>query len=335
MSWYMSLPPAEASVPCGAGTHAVRWEAGRLVLPAHLDAEAELVLAALGGDKARCVEVAEMWAKHTADLDVLMTGPRSRADKVTVSWDEAEEHRETWFGLPPGMLRAAAAGPGGPGGPGSGRTARAVSTGSGASPGPGRVRPAAPGLPRHIASRVPEELARRVQARIEVLQLLALGPGLQFRLAGTVAASWAAADRQADRCARRPELVAALTGRVAPAVADWLGIDPDAVTVTPAETPAEQNRPWGALEVSGSGGRPRLRMSLPIGWLSEVWTCGLAVVDRHLVVAVETAGWPAARVLALPSPGGEAVVLDVRGTDDGPGGIPRWEVTRGQRPDGR
>jgi hypothetical protein len=179
---------------------------------------------------------------------------------------------------------------------------------------------------------VPEELARRVQARLEVLQLLALGPGLQFRLAGTVAASWAAADRQADRTARRPELVAALTGRVAPAVADWLGIDPDAVTVTPAEQQGPPgNRPWGTLEVFGSGERQRLRMSLPVGWLSEVWACGLAVVDRHLVVAVETTGWPAARVLALPSPGGEAVALDVLGTDDGPGGLPRWEVARGQR----
>lgn len=333
MSWYQSLPPGEASVPCGTGTHTVCWEAGRLVLPAHPDAEAELVLAALGGDKARCVEVAETWARHVADLDVLMTGPRSRADKVTVSWDEAEEHRATWFGLPPGLLRAAAAGgPGGPGGPGSGRTARAVSAGPGASPGPGRVRPAPPGLPRHFASRVPEELARRVQARIEVLQLLALGPGLQFRLAGTVAASWAAADRQADRSARRPELVAALTGRVAPAVADWLGVDPDTVTVTPAEPPGPAgSRPWGTLEVSGSGGRQRLRGSLPIGWLSEVWACGLAVVDRHLVVAVETPGWPVARVLALPSPGGEAVALDVVGAAWGPGGLPRWEIARGLR----
>jgi len=176
---------------------------------------------------------------------------------------------------------------------------------------------------------VSDELSRRVQARIEVLQLLALGPALQFRMAGTVAAAWAAASRQADLDKRRPELVAALTGRVAPVVADWVGIDPDAVTAVPVQAPTEPGRPWGTLEVSGSGTRQRLRASLPVGWLSSVWACGLAVVDRHFVVAAETPGWPTARVLALTAPGHEVVSLDVTGTVDGPGGLPRWEIARG------
>jgi hypothetical protein len=62
-------------VPCGQGRHSVRWEAGELRLASHADPGAELVLAALGGDKARCVEIAEAWQRHTADLTVLGIGP--------------------------------------------------------------------------------------------------------------------------------------------------------------------------------------------------------------------------------------------------------------------
>src|SRR5581483_9134244 len=117
-------------VPCGTATHAVRWEAGRLVLPAHPDAEAELVLAALGGDKPRCVEVAETWDRRASDLGVLMAGPRSLADKVTVDWDVPEAYRLSWLGLPPplapsaGFASAGRTGPTGPGNPGRLRPAR-------------------------------------------------------------------------------------------------------------------------------------------------------------------------------------------------------------------
>jgi len=46
--WYSCLDSCQTMVPCGQGMHTVRWEAGALVLPTHTDAEAELVLAALG-----------------------------------------------------------------------------------------------------------------------------------------------------------------------------------------------------------------------------------------------------------------------------------------------
>ena len=48
------------------------------------------MLAALGGEKARCVEIAEAWRRHTADLTVLGIGPRGPADEVTVSWDDVD-----------------------------------------------------------------------------------------------------------------------------------------------------------------------------------------------------------------------------------------------------
>jgi hypothetical protein len=311
--WFMSLPPAQALVPCGAGTHPVRWEAGRLVLPAHPDAEAELVLAALGGDKPRCVEVAETWDRRADDLNVLLTGPRSLADKVTIDWDEAEEHRLSWLGMPP--RPAPGMGPAGAGA-GLGRPPRSRLT-----TGP------------QGGMRLPEDMARRLQARIEVLQLMALGAALQFRLAGAVTSAWSADSRAEDCMRRRPELAAALTGRLAPAVAEWIGIDPDAVTATPLlDTPrpyapgraARAGEPpaWGALSITGTGASRLVRASLPVGWLASVWACGLAVAAGHLVVAVERPGWPRARVLALPEPGAPPVLLDVLATGDGP--LPHW-----------
>ncbi len=70
------------------GTAHVGWEAGSLRLPSHPDVEGELVLAALGGEKARCVELAEAWARHAGDLSVLAIGPRGPADEIAVGWDD-------------------------------------------------------------------------------------------------------------------------------------------------------------------------------------------------------------------------------------------------------
>ena len=74
----------------GQGLHVVRWEAGELRLAGHSDPEAELVLAALGGEKARCVEIAQAWNRHTADLTVLGIGPRGPADEIVVSWEDVD-----------------------------------------------------------------------------------------------------------------------------------------------------------------------------------------------------------------------------------------------------
>jgi hypothetical protein len=305
MNWYQSLPPAEAQVPCGAGTHAVRWEAGQLALAAHPDLEAELVLTALGGDKPLCLTVAEAWDRHADDLDVLIAGPRSRADMITSGWDDAREHWRTLLGLPPGSLL----------GPGPG-----IGPGGGSAAGGASARAAGPGPLR--GPRILERgLVRLLQSRTEMLRLLALGPAFQFRLAGTVAAAWSAG--REHHAGRRPELVAALTGRLAPAVAEWLGIDPDSVSAAPLDGAAPTA--WGTLETFGSGADRRVRASLPFGWLASVWACGLAVVDGHLVVAVEQPGWPHARVLALREPGTAPVQFAVVATDDAP--LPHWAIS--------
>ncbi|MGD0062965.1 MAG: hypothetical protein ABSB76_05935 [Streptosporangiaceae bacterium] len=304
--WYSCLPSCQTQVPCGSGWHTVRWEAGQLRLPEHPDAEAELVLAALGGDKARCVELAEAWGRHTSDLSVLRVGPRSlEPGEITVGWPDVETIEQ-----------------GGQAGP-AGHAARWRGW-----HGPQGARPAALG---QLASPPPQLAglrARQAQAQAEaeaaslrrhdMLSLLALGYGFQVRLAGQVAAAHA----DAPGPAARPALVAAITGRLALVAESWLGIDPDQVAVTLHHGPG-----WGRAELTGHGDQRRLRVALPASWLARVWSCGLALTGGHLVVAVERPGWPQARVLALRAPGAEPVPLDVHARGPGGGGdTPHWEV---------
>jgi anti-sigma factor RsiW len=158
-------------------------------------------------------------------------------------------------------------------------------------------------------------LARRALAQREsgqdrqraddILSLLALGYGFQVRLTGQVVA--AHADRLDQGRHIGPVLTAALDGRLKPVTEQWLGIDPKQVMVSLHRGPG-----WGSVELTGRGEQRRLRVSLPAGWLARVWAAGLALAGRHLVVAVQRAGWPDARVLALRAPGTEPVPLDVR-----------------------
>ena len=305
--WFMCLPSCEAHVPCGHGRHIVRWEAGALRLADHADPEAELVLAALGGEKARCVELTEAWGRHATDLSVLAIGPRGPADEISVSWEDVDD------------------------------AAQASGRGVAPSHGPRRsaaIRLAGPSLPtaaRAQARRqqVDQEMARVAQRRNDMLSLLALGYGFQVRLIGQVAEAHAGSpDEQMEKAERvRPPLVAAITARLAPVAEEWLGIDPDQVVVSLHRGPG-----WGSVELTGRGEERRLRVSLPAGWLARVWTAGLALTGRHLVVAVQRAGWPDARVLALRAPGTDPVALDVHARQAADGGpadtlnAPHWEV---------
>jgi hypothetical protein len=366
--WYGCLPGCAAQVPCGQGRHAVRWEAGALVLPEHPDAEGELVLAALGGEKAGCVELAEIWGRHMTDLSVLAIGPRGPADEIAVSWEDVAAVKQArWsFGaqLAPGTRPSAARLP------------------------PMRLASPPRALAAHMAGRhrkAQEEMERSRQRTTDMLSLLALGYGFQVRLIGQVAAAYAGrledqaqqaeadggteteqeaeaqsgataegkaetqgeieaqegaevqggaraeAGARADGGVRvRPALVAAIAGRLAPVAENWLGIDPDQLVVSLHSGPG-----WGSAELTGHGEERRLRVSVPAGWLASVWACGLALVGRHLVVAVEQPGWPEARVLGLRAPalggatGAEPVPLEVHGTLGAPGGppdAPHWET---------
>jgi hypothetical protein len=296
-AWFTCLPSLQTQVPCGTSRHTVRWEAGSLELASHPDAEGELVLAALGGDKARCVDVAQAWARHADDLSVLAIGPRGPADHIAVDWDDV---------LAAEQAGSAVTGPPGP--------ARRVPTRLASQPGPTLARAGA--RQRQMQS----EQLKAQRRRNDVLSLLALGYGFQVRLIGQVAAAHAARGG-GEQAGSGPALVAAITGRLAPVAEEWLGIDPDQVVVS-----LHSGRSWGSSELTGYGADRRLRVSLPAGWLARVWACGLARVGRHLIVAVEQPGWPTARVLGLRAPGAKPEPLQVRADPDGPADVPHWEA---------
>ena len=297
--WFTSLPPCETLVPCGRGRHCVRWEAGELRLPSHADPEAELVLAALGGDKARCVEIAEAWQRHTADLTVLGIGPRSPADEVTVSWDDVDAAGQAAR---------------------SGASVLGYGAGPLASPPRAAMARASIRYQQHQA-----EAGEASQRRLDMLSLLALGTAFQVRLIGQVVAAHADRLDEPDELGRtiRSVLTAALAGRLALVAEQWLGIDPDQVEVSLHPGPG-----WGSVELTGRGPDRRLEVSLPAWWLARVWACGLALTGRHLVVAVERAGWPDAQVLALRAPGAEPVSLSAHdaGHPAGAADARHWEV---------
>jgi hypothetical protein len=242
------------------------------------------VLAALGGEKPRCVEIAEAWARHAGDLTVLSVGPRGPADPVDVSWDDVDA------------------------------AAQSAERGQVLSSGPQSTPMRLASLPtaaiaraavRH--ARFQEEAERAGQRRIDMLSLLALGHQFQVRLTGHVAAAYADRLDEPDEHGRnvRAVLTAALTGRLARVAEQWLGIDPGQVVAA-----LHDGHGWGSAELTGRGEQRRLRVSLPAWWLARVWACGLALAGPHLVVAVERAAWPDARVLALRAPGHEPVSLE-------------------------
>jgi hypothetical protein len=299
--WFACLPRCEARVPCGAGTHVIAWEAGSLRLLSHPDPEAEAVLAALGGEKARCVELAQAWDRHADDLSVLAIGPRDPGDEISISWDDVTAAQA---GQPVGTHRP------GPALARYGPLRRPA----------GQFVPTVPAAVPGRRQRVQEELETVRRRRTDMLSLLALGYGFQVRLAGQVAA--AQADAAGDRQHRaRPALTAAMTGRLAPVAERWLGIDPDQVVVSLHTGPG-----WGSVEMTGRGEQRRLLVALPAWWLARVWACGLALTGRRLVVAVDQPGWPGARVLGLRAPGAEPEPLDVHDGGDGAGHAPHWEV---------
>jgi hypothetical protein len=357
--WWALLPPASVRVPCGSGTHQLRWEQGRLIAADHPDAEAELVLAALGGDRTECTDLTEVWGGRSDDLEVLAAGPRSAADQLTIIGTEIEQLRPSdpgWTGsggsrglVSAGQSVLIYSGGGMTGSPARGRTGSSLAAHAwrvvrgqyraillaaargqhryGAMAGSSRLfgvsaSSATMMRPGRAMMRSGDEELRHARAmQFELLSLLALGPEFQLRLSATVAAAWAeGGSRAADRAAARPALVAALAGRLAPAAQTWLGLDPDQVDVT-----LHEGAGWGRLAMNGSGGDRRLRAALPVGWLASIWAAGLAVTDGHLIVAVLTADWPLATVLGVREPGADPVILKVQAASDG------WVRTGGTR----
>jgi hypothetical protein len=294
--WWAAFPAAEARVRCGTAEHVLRWADGRLSSTTHDDAEGELVLAALGGDKAECVAILEAWGAHAGDLDVLALGPRSPADELAVTWELVEQLRAS-FGA------AARSVPMRPGpAPGSAPSSFSVLSYSA----PAGVRPGARPIRGMPVRRLSADQERARDQRAELLSLFALGHDFQLRLSAQVAAAWSDGGPVAapgEPSTARPALMAALAGRLAPAAGPWAGLDPDAVHATLHEGPG-----WGTVERDTG----TLRAALPFSWLARVWAPGFPVVDGYLIVDVLEVSWPRVRVLGLPAPGTEPAVLSIQ-----------------------
>ncbi len=348
--WWAAFGPAEAPLSCGDAEHRLRWADGKLHAVDHVDAEGELVLAALGGETSPCLDVVRAWGRHSDDLTVLAVGPRSASDPVTIpaavlgeidalSDAASQAYGGTpvaWGGMSGHASVSIAATSTSFYAPRPGRARRVASYGGfRGSRGGGRFLGRRPGAqPRRLAGHASwwsgsRPLGRQRlrsfgwpgadidQARIELIRLLALGAPFQFRLSASVAHAWSADGEHASRAERaRPALTAALAGRLAPAAAQWLDIDPDEVDAIIHDATG-----WGEITHAKTGGKARLQARLPVGWLAEVWAPGFAVVASHLVVAVLDADWPQASVLALRSSGQDPVELSIR-QDQG-----HWNVT--------
>jgi hypothetical protein len=320
-NWWESLPPAQAEVSCGDKTHRLRWERGKLTALDHPDTEEELVLAALGGDRSECMDLIEAWGSRSDDLEVLAVGPRDTADELAISTGPADGLSSGWVAYAPLNARRSrlaqarrqaallAQAMGSAGARSQARRRTTVRSGFSAGfAGTGRAGPLFGG--RNPAR---GEAERAWARRKELFSLLVLGPPFQQRLSATVAAAWAdGGSRAAGRDSARPALTAALTGRLAPAVRDWLGTDPDLVDAT-----VHEGDGWGRLSVTGRGPGRRLSAALPLTWLASVWAAGLAVTAGHLVVTVTDVSWPEVAVLAVPEPGTDPVPLTVTSTATG------------------
>jgi hypothetical protein len=129
--------------------------------------------------------------------------------------------------------------------------------------------------------------APRRQTEEQTLRLLAAGGRLPDRLQATTAAIWTRRLRTGHAAlgTARPQLEAALYGRVLRTLRTWLG-EPQLTVELTMIGPEEQRR----IVRTEHG----VDVSLPFSWLPDVWMRGLAVTFGRLCIAAETtdgSGW--------------------------------------------
>jgi hypothetical protein len=121
----------------------------------------------------------------------------------------------------------------------------------------------------------------RRQTEQQTLRLLAAGGRLPDRLQATTAAIWARRLQTGHAALEtaRPQLEAALYGRVLRTLRWWLGEPELSIELTMTEPEEERS-----IVRTADG----VNVSLPFSWLPDVWTRGLAVTFDRLCVAAET-----------------------------------------------
>jgi hypothetical protein len=255
--WWAGLAPAALPIDCAGSTHRLRWADGVTSAPDHPDAARERTLTALGADPYPCLDVLDLWQRHTDDLDVLLLASRDPSDALATDAGSrfyGVQRAMSWSPRHPRFSRRSLGGYAiGPGRVSSGWTTYSTSG----------------GLDTAEDNRVGS-----------VDDLLRLGAGFPERLVATVVAAWVDRIEQDDPRvpAALPALHAALYGRLAAAVRRWLG-DPRrtvSLTMTPAESVVRAAIRDGQLHVE-----------LPFAWLGEVWVNGLAVVLDRLCLSAD------------------------------------------------
>ncbi len=253
--WWDGLLPVEVRLDCSGGTHAVRWEDGVLTASDHEDPTAERALAALGGERTRCIELLDTWARHADDLRVLTITSRGASDPVHP--DAESRFVSTVSGMPR---------------PGVQGVAMTV------------VRPAAAGWVSYAPLSTTQPIGGRPGLPSDdILDLLSLSGALTQRLVAQIIASWAArlaGDEQGGIDPHGPALTAALYGRVVASVRTWLGEAGSTVElemIAPTTTPSMARRDGVVVA------------HLPFAWLSDIWVKDLAVVlGRFALGTVES-----------------------------------------------
>lgn len=85
--WWAGIPPAEATVLCGADTHTVRWEAGELIAVDHGDREGDVIHSAPAGETVSCLELLRTWSRRADDPHVLTLASRGLNDPLHIDLD--------------------------------------------------------------------------------------------------------------------------------------------------------------------------------------------------------------------------------------------------------
>jgi hypothetical protein len=243
--WWLGLPAAQVTLACGGHTHRLRWEDGQLSALDHDDAEAERTLAALGGQRCACVDALDAWSTHATDARVLVLASRGVTDPIFTQRRPRPGRPGAVQGIV-GMRNAA-------------RAQLFLTPGP-----PGAATPANPS---------PDD---------QLLALIGLGGTLQDRLVATVAAHWSQRLGDEDDDAvepTRPQLHAALYGRVTEALRTWLGqpdLDIDVQMVTESRTPS--------VHADDKG----VHVELPFAWLTNVWARGFATSWGRFCLAAHT-----------------------------------------------
>jgi hypothetical protein len=284
-SWWLGLAPAQATVSCGGHEHRLRWEDGELGALDHGDVESERTLAALGGERCTCVDLLEAWERHRDDLRVLVLASRGPTDPVV-----GQEDQSAQFGVArPQIARARGVVP---------SRARFGQTGMVVtSMGRAVARPS--GWTAYGPS---GRASQQAEAENELCALLSLGGGVPERLVATVATAWRERLVQPGRTPTRakPQLRAALHGRVFAAMRTWLGgsgLESELKMIRENEEP----------RLISDGGV--VRAELPFGWLVDVWAKDLATIwGRFCLSATTDDGCSWSLVTVAPDLGSPAVV---------------------------